>query len=271
MQTVRLDPEFDDPSKPGPYPQELKPVEGRKPPTKAQYALFEKAIEEVNAEVRQIPTPVLDALGRIDPSKPPSQVVMGETIRRLEDTYNFKSRTNGFINKTTALPAGANWDGGYGSNVFHALKALEQQLNFFHLRGMTPREAAVQLYKTKTGMANREEEVASALGMPSPRMRQVRYDYISGLEENYRTMLKQIVSEPARMNAISNFIKGLDRTREGYELIADPTERRDTLARFDAVAQRIRAMRGGRKSRNVRRSKTGRKRKVSRGTRRVSK
>ena len=260
MQAARLDPEFDDPSKPSIYPPDLYRVEGRKPPTKAQQDLFQKALQEVKTEVQQIPTPVLDALGRIDPSKPPSQAVFGDTRSRLEDTYNWKHKAGDYLSRTASLPAGGNWNGGYGSNAFHALKALEQQLNFFHLRGMTPHEAAVQLYKTKTGMANREEEVASALGMPSPKMRQLRYDYISGLEESYRNMLKQIVSEPARSNAISDFIKGLDRTREGYELIADPTERRDTLARFDAVVAKIKAQaRGGRKSRKPKKGKKVRK------------
>ncbi len=91
-------------------------------------------------------------------------------------------------------------------------------------------------------------------------MSEKRDKYISEIETNHRTMLRDIVSQPARSHAIHNFIKGLDTTREAYERIEDPDERRDTLARFDAVAEKIKAShKGGRKSRKPKKGKKVRK------------
>jgi hypothetical protein len=93
----------------------------------------------------------------------------------------------------------------------------------------------------------------------SGKMPLIRDKYISELETNYDNILRSNLGT-SRLTAINNFMKGLDTTREAYERIDDPAERRDTLARFDAVVEKIKAKpKGGRKSRKPKKGKKVRK------------
>lgn len=96
---------------------------------------------------------------------------------------------------------------------------------------------------------------------PEQRQRRVRNEFISTLQKQYDDMLKANVDQTSRLNGIANFNKMLTTVRESYTAIADPEERRETLERFDAEAEAIRAkQRGGkRKTRKAKKSRKTRK------------
>lgn len=227
---VRLDPGFDIldtrmPPRPNPYPLELTPREGRPRPTNAQFAVWEKAKQEIDAEVAKVPTPVSDGVGPIKAGSTPSQAVFDKTVEKLGSVYGYVRAAYGYLERVAALPAGGNWDGGYGTNAFAALKTLERQLSFFKENGKTPLEAAVERYNVLRKRGERESDIASALGYtPTPAKPTYEQRLAKLKEEKAKLMvLPEHVRNPILMSILNQEkylkeefgIKGGRKTRKG--------------------------------------------------------
>jgi hypothetical protein len=260
-QMSRLDPDFridqqgNLSSARRPYPEQLTPREGRPLPKAEDFARYEKALAEINAQVMATPTPITDELGRGTPKEPDFH----EKVKKVAREYGVSDTiVRGYVEKTV-FPGGRSghqqWDGGYGSNARGALGAIEKQLNFFKQTGMTPLEATVKRYDGITSMRSRESEVASALGIPNYDQTRRSLEYIATLEDQYRDMLRMNSDHMGRLTAINAFENQLKQLRETYAQKVP-----DVLPKFDAVVAKIHAMpKGGRKSRKTRKSKKARK------------
>jgi hypothetical protein len=116
-------------------------------PTQEELDQWEKVKREIAIEMeKETPTPVFDAVGPITSESPPSEAVWADTVKALEDTYGWDRSKNAYLETTSGMGKGGNWNGGYGANAFYAIQRLEKQLNFFQLNGKTPLEAAVARY-----------------------------------------------------------------------------------------------------------------------------